>query len=143
VDIDEQKIQRLRNGEVPISEPGLEDIVSRNAAAGRLSFTTALADAVQTSVVVFHCRRDTARGGWERQPFARGSHGSRHWPGYERLQGIVDKSTVPVGTGRKVTGWIKEELDRRSAQHEFDVVSNPEFLREGSAVQDFTHPDRE
>ena len=142
VDIDQAKIQRLNGGEIPIFEPGLDVVVARTAAAGRLAFTTDLAAAVQENEVIF-----IAVG---TPPAEDGSADLRHVEEAARAVGramngykvVVDKSTVPVGTGRKVTSWISEELARRGAAYPFDVVSNPEFLREGSAVQDFTHPDR-
>ena len=142
VDVDSAKIERLKRGEVPIFEPGLEDVVARTRNAGRLVFTTDLAAAVQANDVVF-----IAVG---TPPSDDGSADLRHVEEAARaiaraMNGykvVVDKSTVPVGTGRKVAAWIAEELERRGVVHEFDVVSNPEFLREGSAVQDFTHPDR-
>jgi UDPglucose 6-dehydrogenase len=142
VDIDEQKIRRLVKGEIPIFEPGLKEVVARTTAAGRLSFTTAFDTTVEANAVIF-----IAVG---TPPAEDGSADLSHVEAAARGIGralneykvIVDKSTVPVGTGRKVTAWIREELDARGAHHEFDVVSNPEFLREGSAVQDFTHPDR-
>ena len=142
VDNNEKKIAELKSGGIPIYEPGLDDVVSRNAAAGRLSFGTDLAAAVRASEVVF-----VAVG---TPPADDGSADLRYVEEVAReiaraMDGyrvIVDKSTVPVGTARKVRAWIAEELASRGARYEFDVVSNPEFLREGSAVQDFTHPDR-
>jgi len=142
VDNNEKKIAELKAGGIPIYEPGLDDVVSRNAAAGRLAFGTDLAAAVRASEVVF-----VAVG---TPPADDGSADLRYVEAVARevaraMDGykvIVDKSTVPVGTARKVRAWIAEELAKRGASFEFDVVSNPEFLREGSAVQDFTHPDR-
>ena len=142
VDIDAAKIDMLNGGEIPIFEPGLDDVVARTRKAGRLTFTTDLPAAVQANDVIF-----IAVG---TPPADDGSADLRHVEDAARaiaraMNGhkvIVDKSTVPVGTGRKVAAWVKEELASRRADHEFDVVSNPEFLREGSAVQDFTHPDR-
>ena len=142
VDIDAAKIDRLNRGEIPIFEPGLDDVVARTRKAGRLTFTTDLPAAVQANDVIF-----IAVG---TPPADDGSADLRHVEDAARaiaraMNGhkvIVDKSTVPVGTGRKVAAWVKEELSLRGADHGFDVVSNPEFLREGSAVQDFTHPDR-
>ena len=142
VDVDAGKIERLKKGEIPIFEPGLDDVVVRTSAAGRLSFTTDLESAVQGNDVVF-----IAVG---TPPAEDGSADLRHVEEAARAVGcamnghkvIVDKSTVPVGTGRKVASWVREELSKRGVAHTFDVVSNPEFLREGSAIQDFTHPDR-
>jgi UDPglucose 6-dehydrogenase len=142
VDVDIGKIERLTRGEMPIFEPGLDAVVARTAAAGRLSFTTDLESAVRANDVIF-----IAVG----TPSAEdGSADLRHVEEVARAIGramnghkvVVDKSTVPIGTGRKVGSWVGEELSKRGGAHTFDVVSNPEFLREGSAVQDFTHPDR-
>jgi UDPglucose 6-dehydrogenase len=120
----------------------LEAVVARTTAAGRLSFTTDLDAAVRGNDVIF-----IAVG---TPPAKDGSADLCHVEEAARAVGramnahkvIVDKSTVPVGTGRKVAAWVGEELAGRGVELEFDVVSNPEFLREGSAVQDFTHPDR-
>ena len=142
VDNNVEKIAALRNGIIPIYEPGLEDVVRRNVASGRLSFSTDLATAIKANDVAF-----VAVG---TPPADDGSADLRFVEQVAReiaramdtYTVIVDKSTVPVGTGRKVESWIREELDKRGTRTDFDVVSNPEFLREGSAVQDFTHPDR-
>jgi UDPglucose 6-dehydrogenase len=149
VDIDAKKIARLEKGEIPIFEPGLETVVQRNTAAGRLSFSTSLPNAVQKSDVVF-----IAVG---TPPADDGSADLSYVENAAREIGkvltgykiVVDKSTVPIGTGKKVKHWITEELNKRTQAGtraidtaSFDVVSNPEFLREGAAVQDFTHPDR-
>jgi UDPglucose 6-dehydrogenase len=142
VDVDEGKIAKLKRGEIPIFEPGLDAVVSRNVAAGRLSFTLELAGSVRASEVVFIAvgtppAEDGSADLGHVEKAARGI--GEAMDGYKV---VVDKSTVPVGTARKVAGWIREELGRRGLSLQFDVVSNPEFLREGSAVQDFTHPDR-
>jgi UDPglucose 6-dehydrogenase len=142
VDVDRDKIERLKAGEIPIFEPGLDEVVKVTALAGRLVFTTDLESAVRSNDVVF-----IAVG---TPPAEDGSADLKHVEEAARAIGramnghkvIVNKSTVPVGTGRKVASWLGEELTRRKVAHSFDVVSNPEFLREGSAVQDFTHPDR-
>lgn len=142
VDIDEKKIARLKAGEIPIFEPGLEDVVARNVKAERLFFTTNAAEAIATTEVVF-----IAVG---TPPADDGSADLRYVEDAAREVGksmtgyrvVVDKSTVPIGTGKKVRTWISEELQKRSLEVEFDIVSNPEFLREGSAVYDFMHPDR-
>ena len=149
VDVDEKKIKSLQAGQIPIFEPGLSDVVARNVAAERLSFTTDASQAIQEAEVVF-----IAVG---TPPSDDGSADLRYVEEAARAIGrtinsyrvVVDKSTVPIGTGRLVKKWIAEELDARALQsparslsHEFDVVSNPEFLREGSAVYDFMHPDR-
>jgi UDPglucose 6-dehydrogenase len=142
VDTDREKIDLLKRGGIPIYEPGLEGVVDRNVRARRLSFTGDIAGALKASSVVF-----IAVG---TPPAEDGSADLRHVEEAAREIGrsmedyavAVNKSTVPVGTGRKVSAWIREELVRRGRDIPFDVVSNPEFLREGSAVQDFTHPDR-
>jgi UDPglucose 6-dehydrogenase len=142
VDVDAPKIERLKRGEIPIFEPGLDDVVARTTTARRLSFTTDLDAAVRDNDVLFIAVGTPQAGD--------GSADLSHVEEAARAIGramngakvIVDKSTVPVGTGRKVGRWVKEELTRRGASHPFDIVSNPEFLREGSAVLDFTHPDR-
>lgn len=142
LDIDENKIAALREGQIPIYEPGLEDIVRRNIAAGRLQFTTDYAKAVRDSEVCFLA-----------VPTPEGEDGScdmryvlqavrsiaNEMNGY-RI--IVMKSTVPVGTSERVRKTIAEELEKRKAAIPFDVVSNPEFLKEGSAVADCMKPDR-
>jgi UDPglucose 6-dehydrogenase len=142
VDTNAKKIETLRQNIIPIYEPGLEAVVERNVKAGRLSFTTNFEEAVQRNTAVF-----IAVG---TPPAEDGSADLRHVEEAARSIGkameqytmVVDKSTVPIGTARKVTGWINEELANRKKDILFDVVSNPEFLREGTAVYDFTHPDR-
>ena len=142
VDTDQDKIEALKKGIIPIYEPGLDTVVGQNSAAGRLLFTTDLTAALRECNVVF-----IAVG---TPPADDGSADLSHVETVARQIGsliekytvIVNKSTVPVGTGRKVIGWINDELAKRALHIEFDVVSNPEFLREGSAVYDFTHPDR-
>jgi UDPglucose 6-dehydrogenase len=142
VDTDHKKIQKLQDGGIPIFEPGLDDVVQRTVAAGRLSFTTDTEAAIAASEVVFIAvgtppADDGSADLKYVQAAARGI--GQAMDGYRV---IVDKSTVPIGTARKVKLWIAEELARRGVAHDFDVVSNPEFLREGTAVYDFMHPDR-
>jgi UDPglucose 6-dehydrogenase len=142
MDTDGKKIEALKKGEIPIYEPGIEDIVSRNVAAGRLSFSTDPALAIKGADAVFIAvGTPPADDGSADLKYVESAARSvaRNLEGYVV---VVDKSTVPVGTARKVKSWIDEELSLRGVKREFDVVSNPEFLREGSAVQDFTHPDR-
>ncbi|MCL2809446.1 MAG: UDP-glucose/GDP-mannose dehydrogenase family protein [Treponema sp.] len=142
VDNNAGKIESLKKGIIPIFEPGLDVVVERNSKSGRLLFTTDLASAIKESNVVF-----IAVG---TPPADDGSADLVYVEEAARQIGklinhytvIVNKSTVPVGTGKKVYGWVKKELNKRNINIEFDVVSNPEFLREGSAVNDFTHPDR-
>lgn len=142
VDVDEAKIEGLKQGIIPIYEPGLKELVLRNSAEGRLSFTTDLASAVKASLINF-----IAVG---TPPGDDGSadlkyvievarNVGRHMEGFKI---IVDKSTVPVGTADKVREAVKEELAKRNVSLEFDVVSNPEFLKEGAAIDDFMKPDR-
>ena len=142
VDIDERKIDLLNNGHIPIYEPGLEDIYKKNVEKGRLSFSTSLKDSLKDSEVIF-----IAVG---TPPDEDGSADLKYVLGVAREIGkhidhymvIATKSTVPVGTSKKVRDAIKEELENRSVEIPFDVASNPEFLKEGSAVQDFLRPDR-
>jgi UDPglucose 6-dehydrogenase len=139
VDNDAAKVERLQRGEVPIYEPGLEQIVAGNLASGRLSFTTKLPDAVAGSDAVFIAVGTPSRRGDGHADlsyvFAAAEEIGRALSGYTV---VVTKSTVPVGTGRKVAAILRQVRP----DGEFDVVSNPEFLREGSAIEDFMHPDR-
>jgi len=139
VDKDEDKIQMLENGIMPIFEPGLEDLVDNNVKAGRLTFTTDLADAVKGADAVFIAVGTPMRHGDGHADlsfvYAAAKEIAENMDGYTV---IVTKSTVPVGTGDEVERIIRE----MRPDAEFDVVSNPEFLREGSAIADFTHPDR-
>jgi UDPglucose 6-dehydrogenase len=142
VDVDEAKIEGLKKGIIPIYEPGLKELVLRNGEEGRLSFTTDIMSAVKASLInfiavgtppgedgsadlkyVLDVARDIARN-------------------MESFKIIIDKSTVPVGTADKVRAAMQEELDLRGTAIEFDVVSNPEFLKEGAAIDDFMKPDR-
>lgn len=142
VDINAAKVERLRYGDVGIYEPGLADLVSRNLAAGRLSFTTDAAHAVSFGDIIFIAVGTPANED--------GSADLRSVLGVARTIGtnmsspkiVVDKSTVPVGTAEKVRETIAEELRARDVDVGFDVCSNPEFLKEGSAVADFTRAAR-
>ena len=141
-DVDAEKIARLERGEVPIYEPGLEDLVERNVRQGRLSFTTDTPEAVNSSLVVFVAvptppQEDGSTDLSAVEAVAREI--GRSMDGYKV---VVNKSTVPVGTAAKVRGWIQEELAARSRSTRFSVASNPEFLREGAAIGDFMRPDR-
>ena len=142
MDNDIEKIEKLKQGIIPIYEPGLDVIVERNVANHRLEFTTEMKRAVEESDVIFIAvgtppAEDGSADLKYVEAVARDI--ARYMNGYKV---IVDKSTVPVGTGQRVKQWVREELAKRDVTYEFDVVSNPEFLREGSAVHDFTHPDR-
>ena len=142
VDTNQAKIDALLQGEIPIYEPNLDSLVSRNVRAGRLHFTTQLTDVLNDVDVVF-----TAVG---TPPDEDGSADLRYVLEVARTIGqhlnkylvVVTKSTVPVGTARKVKQVIQEELTRRGVNVDFDVASNPEFLKEGSAIADFMKPDR-
>lgn len=142
VDVDQRKIDNLRQGILPIYEPGLEALVTTNATAGRLHFTTSLAEAMSRSDILF-----IAVG---TPPGEDGSADLQYVLAVAREIGeqltqyaiVVDKSTVPVGTAEKVRAVIQEALDARNVSVPFDVVSNPEFLKEGAAIEDFMKPDR-
>ena len=142
VDIDADKIEKLKEGKIPIYEPGLEDLVSRNTKAGRLHFTTDLRNCIDNTDVVF-CAVGTP-------PDEDGSADLRYVEAVAREFGslinrytiFVTKSTVPVGTYKIVRRVIDEELARRGVSVEFDLASNPEFLKEGAAIKDFMSPDR-
>ncbi len=142
VDIDEDKLDRLRQGIVPIHEPGLDRLIEENTAAGQLNFSSHLADALADTQVVF-----IAVG---TPPHEDGSADVSHVLTVARQIGetmvsrvaVVDKSTVPVGTADRVEETIQAALDERGVDIEFDVLSNPEFLKEGAAVADFMRPDR-
>lgn len=141
-DNNERKIGALEKGQIPIYEPGLDTLVARNAAAGRLSFTTDTARAIRDSLVIF-----IAVG---TPPLEDGSTNLSYVEAVAREIGramdgykvVVTKSTVPVGTSAKVKGWIEDELGKAKKKVRFSVASNPEFLREGAAIQDFMKPDR-
>jgi len=138
VDVDEAKIEALQRGQIPIYEPGLEELVARNERAGRLSFSTDLKSAVESSVAIFIAvGTPSLPDGSADLTYVRQVAESiaDHANGYKI---VVTKSTVPTGTGK----MIEEILRGRNGRHEFSVVSNPEFLREGSAVADFLRPDR-
>jgi len=142
VDVDQVKIDNLKNGQIPIFEPGLEEIVHRNIKKNRLSFSTSLAESVIDAEVVF-----IAVG---TPPEEDGSADVKHVLDVARDCGkymksymlIVTKSTVPVGSAKKIKNVIQEELDNRKLKIDFDVASNPEFLKQGAAVEDFLIPDR-
>lgn len=142
VDVNEEKIKSLQNGEVPIYEPGLDEMVLRNHREGRLSFTTDLTSCLNKVDIVF-----SAVG---TPPDEDGSADLKYVLEVARTVGrymnkyilLVTKSTVPVGTAKKVKAAIQEELDARGVDIDFDVASNPEFLKEGVAIKDFMSPDR-
>ena len=142
VDVDERKIERLTRGEIPIYEPGLDELVVKNVKAGRLKFTTSLADILNEQEIIF-----SAVG---TPPDEDGSADLKYVLQVAKTIGenlnhylvVVTKSTVPVGTARRVRHTIEEELKKRGVDVPFDVASNPEFLKEGNAIKDFMSPDR-
>src|ERR1700731_2877795 len=142
LDVDQRKIDMLNDGGIPIHEPGLEDIVARNRAAGRLQFSTDVAASVAHGDVQFIAvgTPPDEDGSADLQYVLAAAHNiGRHMSG---ATVIVDKSTVPVGTAGRVSAAIAAELQQRGVSHRFSVVSNPEFLKEGAAVDDFMRPDR-
>ncbi|MDP2133279.1 MAG: UDP-glucose/GDP-mannose dehydrogenase family protein, partial [Sulfuritalea sp.] len=142
LDLDAAKIRMLNEGGIPIYEPGLEAMVRKNEAAGRLRFTTDIEAAVAHGVLQFIAvgtPPDEDGSADLQYVVAAARNVGRHMTGYKV---VVDKSTVPVGTADKVRSAIAEELGRRGVKLDFSVVSNPEFLKEGAAVDDFMKPDR-
>jgi len=142
VDIDAKKIERLNAGEIPIHEPGLDVVVKRNAEAGRLKFTTDAQKGVEHGlfqIIAVGTPPDEDGAADLRYVLAVARTIATHMSRYAI---VITKSTVPVGTADKVRGEIETTLSKRGADIEFDVVSNPEFLKEGAAVQDFMKPDR-
>lgn len=141
VDVDINKIERLKKGEIPIYEPGLDELVLKNVKAGRLKFTSSLPEVLNEQEIVF-----SAVG---TPPDEDGSADLKYVLQVAKTIGqnlnkylvVVTKSTVPVGTARKVRATIQEELDKRGVDVAFDVASNPEFLKEGNAIKDFMSPD--
>lgn len=142
IDVDVKKIEGLKKGIVPIYEPGLEQVVSRNSKAGRLRFSTSLADVIDESEIIFNAVGTP--------PDEDGSADLTYVLEVARSIGqlmndyklVVTKSTVPVGTSAKVRDAISAELEKRGLSIPFDVASNPEFLKEGAALKDFMSPDR-
>ena len=142
LDVDAKKIQVLNEGGIPIYEPGLKEVVQRNVAAGRLQFTTDVPLAVNHGTLQFigvGTPPDEDGSADLQYVLAAARNIGRYMTDYKV---VVDKSTVPVGTADKVRAVIKEELAKRDKQVDFAVVSNPEFLKEGAAVEDFMRPDR-
>ena len=142
LDVDAEKIAMLKRGEIPIYEPGLEPLVERNVAAGRLRFTISVEESVahgQVQFIAVGTPADEDGAADLQYVLAAARDIGRHMQDY-RL--IVGKSTVPVGTAEKVRATVAAELTRRGQNIEFSVVSNPEFLKEGAAVEDFMRPDR-
>ena len=142
IDSDEKKIAGLRDGEIPIFEPGLEELVQRNTSAGRLRFSTDLAEGVAHGEVVFIAvgTPPDEDGAADLQHVLAVAHGIGAV--LEDYRVVVNKSTVPVGTADKVKNAIQKALTSRNREVDFSVVSNPEFLKEGAAIEDFLKPDR-
>lgn len=139
VDKDEKKIRALRKGQIPFYEPGLSELVQKNIKQGRLAFTTKIKDAVTSSSVLFIAVGTPPRGdGSADMRYVEGvaKEIAKHMNDYKV---IVTKSTVPVGTGKKLREIISKNISKQTG---FDIVSNPEFLREGSAIEDFIRPNR-
>ena len=142
LDLDPEKIRVLKEGGIPIHEPGLDQVVARNVAAGRLHFTTDVQDAVQFGTIQFIAvgTPPDEDGSADLQYVLSAARAiGRHMTDYKV---VVDKSTVPVGTADKVKAAVQAELDARGEAIPYSVVSNPEFLKEGAAVDDFMRPDR-
>ena len=142
LDVDPNKIEILKSGGIPIYEPGLEDMVKRNVAAGRLSFTTDIEESVafgQIQFIAVGTPPDEDGSADLQYVVAAARNIGRNMTDYKL---VVDKSTVPVGTADKVRAALQDELGKRGAAIEFNVASNPEFLKEGAAVDDFMKPDR-
>jgi UDPglucose 6-dehydrogenase len=142
VDVNQQKIENLKNGIIPIFEPGLEEMLHRNMKKGRLSFTTNIAEALVDAEVVFIAvgtPPDEDGSADLKYVLSVARDCGKHMNGYLL---VVTKSTVPVGTAKKVKDAVQDELNKRTVSIEFDVASNPEFLKEGAAIDDFLKPDR-
>ncbi len=142
VDVDSGKIEMLRRGQIPIYEPSLEDLIKRNTARSSLSFTTDIREALEVSELCFIAVGTPMGedGSADLQYVLEVAREIGQYMNHSLI--VVDKSTVPVGTADKVRAVIQEELDRRGSDLSFDVVSNPEFLKEGNACADFLKPDR-
>jgi UDPglucose 6-dehydrogenase len=142
VDNDSRKIDMLNRGEIPIFEPGLESMVKRNVAEGRISFSTDIKKAVEESLILFIAVGTPPEEDGSADlshVLAAAGEIAEHMNDYKI---IVDKSTVPVGTADRVKARIREVLEQRGSKLDFEVVSNPEFLKEGAAIEDFMRPDR-
>ena len=142
VDIDKEKIEQLNNGKIPIYEPGLDEMIERNTKKNRLFFSTDLKEGLKDSEAAFICvgtPSDTDGSADLKYVLQVGSDIGKYLDHY---MVVVTKSTVPIGTSEKVRKAVKEQLDKRNVDFEFDVASNPEFLKEGDAINDFMKPDR-
>lgn len=142
VDNNKEKIDNLNKGILPIYEPGLEAMIERNTYYKRLTFTTDIKYAIENTQVIFIAvGTPPAEDGSADMKYVElvARSIAKYMNGYKV---IVNKSTVPVGTAKQVRQYINEELEKRKISYDFDIISNPEFLREGSAIRDFTHPDK-
>ncbi len=141
-DIDSAKIAQLKNGQSPIYEPGLDELLERNIREQRLDFTTRIEDAVNHAELIFICVGTPPREDGSadlRHVLKVAQQIATHMNGFKV---VINKSTVPVGTGERVADEVRRVLVQRNALHAFTVVSNPEFLKEGAAIDDFLRPDR-
>ena len=142
VDIDEAKIAGLKRGEIPIYEPGLKELVERNVDAGRLRFTTALEECVNDVEAVFCAVGTPPDNDGSADLTAVKAVARTFGRNISKFNVLVTKSTVPVGTAETIRGIVREELAARGADIDFEIASNPEFLKEGAAIKDFMSPDR-
>ncbi|MCL2727640.1 MAG: UDP-glucose/GDP-mannose dehydrogenase family protein [Bacteroidales bacterium] len=142
VDIDKEKIDRLNRGEIPIYEPGLDQLVLQNSALGRLRFSCSLVDELPAADIIFCAPGTPSMDDGSADLSAVWSIAQEVGQNMTSYKLVIIKSTVPVGTVLQVKKMIAEELQKRGVEIPFDVASNPEFLREGNAIHDFMHPDR-
>ncbi|MDR0419220.1 MAG: UDP-glucose/GDP-mannose dehydrogenase family protein, partial [Prevotellaceae bacterium] len=142
VDVNEAKIEGLKRSIIPIWEPGLEDLVKRNVKKGRLHFTTSLADSLINSDAIFIAVGTPSGDGGSADLQYVLQVAKEVGQNIDHYMVVVTKSTVPVGTSKKVRAAVQAEVDKRGVKVEFDMASNPEFLKEGSAIDDFLKPDR-
>jgi UDPglucose 6-dehydrogenase len=142
VDVDSEKIKRLREGKLPIYEPGLYDLFERNLKLKRLRFSTSIPEEIGDADVIFICVGTPPKQNGEAEMSHVYSAAEEIGKSINDYKIIADKSTVPIGTAEHVRRIINEELEKRKLKTAFDVVSNPEFLKEGAAVKDFQNPDR-
>ncbi|MBC2736629.1 MAG: UDP-glucose/GDP-mannose dehydrogenase family protein [Desulfobacteraceae bacterium] len=142
IDINPQIIDNLKNGRIHIHEPGLDVLVKRNTEEGRLTFTTDLTDGIAQALFVFNCVGTPPRADGSCDLSYVRNVGEKIGNVLEEYKIIINKSTVPVGTADELNAIIQQKLDERGVTLEYDVVSNPEFLKEGDAINDFMKPDR-
>ena len=142
IDIDQEKINKLNRGEIPIYEPGLAELVARNSASGRLRFSVSLKEEISDAEVIFCAPGTPSSDDGSADLRAVWNIACEVGQNMTEYKLVIIKSTVPVGTVMKVKMMIAGELQKRGVEHSFDVASNPEFLKEGDAIRDFMHPDR-